>query len=173
MTRRHFLSLAALAPFPGAPYREYARCLPDYLSHLAREAYERRNAELAKLTTPEAIRKRQQWARETFWRLAGGRPPVTPLNARTLGSFTRPGYRVEKVLYESRPRFHVPANLYILVVRVSTLAGAAGGAPAVAVVANSWWTAQRALDRLRIEWDEGPNADRSSDHLLARMRGAL
>src|SRR5512146_1553561 len=66
------------------------------------------------------------------------------------------------------PALEVPG-----VVRVSTLAGAAGGAPAVAVVANSWWTAQRALDRLRIEWDEGPNADLSSDHLLARMRGAL
>jgi isoquinoline 1-oxidoreductase subunit beta len=59
------------------------------------------------------------------------------------------------------------------VVRVSTLAGAAGGAPAVAVVADSWWTAQRALDALRIDWDEGPNADMSSDRLLARMRGAL
>lgn len=59
------------------------------------------------------------------------------------------------------------------VVRVSTLAGAAGGAPAVAVVANSWWTAQRALDRLRIEWDDGPNAEMSSDWLLARLRGAL
>jgi isoquinoline 1-oxidoreductase beta subunit len=59
------------------------------------------------------------------------------------------------------------------VVRVSTLGAAAGGAPAVAVVANSWWTAQRALERLRIEWDEGPNAEMSSDLLLARMRGVL
>ncbi len=59
------------------------------------------------------------------------------------------------------------------VVRVSTLAAAAGGSPAVAVVANSWWTAQRALDQLRIEWDEGPNAEMSSDWLLARTRAAL
>ncbi len=59
------------------------------------------------------------------------------------------------------------------VVRVSTLAAAAGGAPAVAVVANSWWTAQRALEMLRIEWDEGPNAEMSTELLHARMRGAL
>ena len=59
------------------------------------------------------------------------------------------------------------------VVRVSTLASAAGCAPAVAVVANSWWTAQRALGKLRIEWDEGPNSEMSSDWLLARLRGAL
>jgi len=59
------------------------------------------------------------------------------------------------------------------VVRVSTLAAAAGCAPAVAVVANSWWTAQRALAQLRIDWDHGPNAGLSTDRLFARMRGAL
>ncbi|HUJ85771.1 MAG TPA: molybdopterin cofactor-binding domain-containing protein [Burkholderiales bacterium] len=59
------------------------------------------------------------------------------------------------------------------VVRVSTLAGAAGGAPAVAVVADGWWRAQRALQALHIEWDAGPNAEMSSDWLLARLRGAL
>jgi len=59
------------------------------------------------------------------------------------------------------------------VVRVSTLPGAAGGAPAVAVVARSWWTAQHALEKLHIDWDEGPNADMSSDWIFARLRGAL
>ncbi len=59
------------------------------------------------------------------------------------------------------------------VVRVSTLPGAAGGAPAVAVVARSWWTAQQALDRLQIDWDEGPNAELSSDWVFARLRGTL
>ena len=59
------------------------------------------------------------------------------------------------------------------VVRVSKLAAAAGCAPAVAVVADSWWTAQRALHKLHIEWDEGPNSGMSSDWLLARLRAAL
>ena len=59
------------------------------------------------------------------------------------------------------------------VVRVSTLPGAAGGEPAVAVVARSWWTAQRALQRLQIDWDDGPNAELSSDWIFARLRGAL
>ncbi len=72
-----------------------------------------RNAEIAKLTTPEAIRKRQAWARATFWKLIGGMPERTPLNARTVGSFEREGYRVEKIIYESRPNFHIPALLYI------------------------------------------------------------
>jgi len=129
MTRRHFVSLptaGALAArqaeglshgaqerFPGTAYRDYSRCLPDYLRMLARQAYERRNRELARLTTPQAVRMRQEWARKTFWQLVGGMPERTPLNARTTGAFERPGYRLEKIVYESRPNFHIPANLYI------------------------------------------------------------
>jgi isoquinoline 1-oxidoreductase beta subunit len=33
----------------------------------------------------------------------------------------------------------------------------------VAVVANSWWRASAALDKLKIEWDHGPHADQSTD----------
>ncbi len=125
MTRRDLLALcgAATLPWPASgarrpapsvtPYRDYSRCLPDFLRGLAADAYTRRNREIAKLTTPAAIRARQAWARETFWKLAGGMPERTPLNARTTGSFERDGYRVEKVVYESQPGFFIPANLYI------------------------------------------------------------
>ena len=83
MTRRDLMWLATARAFsqtgfPGVPYRDYARCLPDYLRDLAAEAYQTRNAELAKLTTAEAVRRRQAWARETFWKLVGGRPEPTP-----------------------------------------------------------------------------------------------
>jgi len=66
-----------------------------------------------------------------------------------------------------------PALAQAGVVRVSTLPAAAGSAPAVAVVAKSWWLAQQALAKLRIDWDEGPNGDMSTDWLFARLRGAL
>jgi isoquinoline 1-oxidoreductase beta subunit len=33
----------------------------------------------------------------------------------------------------------------------------------VAVVADSWWRASAALDKLKIEWDHGPHADQSTD----------
>ena len=123
-TRREFLALTAVGSLaesmvsaqtgqPKALYRDYSRCLPDYLSGLADAAYRRRNAEIAKLNTPAAVTARQQWVTATFWKLVGGIPERTPLNARTVGSFERPGYRVEKVVYESQPGFHIPANLYI------------------------------------------------------------
>ena len=124
MTRRQLLALPAAgallrAPafsqksFPGTAYRDYPRCLPDYLRDLAQQVYQRRNREIERLKTPEAIRARQRWARETFWKLAGAELERTPLDAQKIGSFERAGYRVDKVLYQSRPRFHVPANLYV------------------------------------------------------------
>ena len=74
---------------------------------------EKRNAELAKLVSPGAIDARRRWVRETLWKLIGGMPERTPLNARTTGSFEREKHRVEKVIYESRPNLFVSANLYI------------------------------------------------------------
>ena len=124
MTRRQLLALPAAGAllrspalsqksFPGTAYRDYPRCLPDYLRDLAEQAYQRRNREIERLKTPEAIWARQRWARETFWKLVGGELERTPLEAQKIGSFERDGYRVEKILYQSRPRFHVAANLYI------------------------------------------------------------
>lgn len=124
MTRREWVvltaagSLARTQPVaqgggPSVRYRDYSRCLPDYLSLQAERAYRLRNDAVTKLTTPAAIRERQQWVTRTFWKLVGGMPERTPLNARTVGSFERQGYRVEKVVYESQPGFHISANLYI------------------------------------------------------------
>jgi cephalosporin-C deacetylase-like acetyl esterase len=104
---------AAQTNYPGVAYREYARCLPDYLRGLAEDAYQLRNAALAKLSSPELVRERQQWARESFWKLVGGMPERTPLRPRTVGSFERRNYRVEKIVYESQPEVFVSANLYV------------------------------------------------------------
>ena len=43
----------------------------------------------------------------------GGFPERTPLNARTVGTFRREGYVLEKVLFESMPGLCVSANLFI------------------------------------------------------------
>ncbi len=94
-------------------YRDYSQCLPDYLRELAQDAYSRRNEAIGELTSAPAIRDRQAWVRKTFWRLVGGMPERTPLQTKTVGSFERSGYRVEKLVYESRPGVPVPANLYL------------------------------------------------------------
>ena len=103
MTRRELFALAGAGALagplraaqsgPSVRYRDYSRCLPDYLRLHAERAYRLRNAEIARLTTPAAIRERQRWVTQTFWKLKGGMPERTPLNARTMGSFEREGYR--------------------------------------------------------------------------------
>ena len=70
-TRRELFALAACGAVlraasaqtkdPVKLYRDYSRCLPDYLRDLAERAYLMRNTEIAKLTTPAAVRARQQW----------------------------------------------------------------------------------------------------------------
>ena len=115
MTRRTALALCAgsVAARGDITYRPYSRVLPDYLTRLAAEAKSVRDAALSKLTSPEAVQQRQTWVRQTFWQLVGGRPEISPLNVRTVGSFDRDKYRVEKLVYESQPGLHIPANLYI------------------------------------------------------------
>lgn len=98
---------------PRGLYRDYSRCLPDFLTALARQAAQRRDAAIARLTSTEAIAERQRWVTATFWDLVGGMPERTPLNTRTTGSFERSGYRVEKLVYESQPGLLVSANLYV------------------------------------------------------------
>ncbi len=116
MTRRAALALLVSAK-AGAQqqiaYRDYSLCLPSYLRMLARESAGRRSAALSQLKTPETIAARQQWVRRTFWELAGGEPQRTPLEIRTTGAFERTSYRVEKLLYESRPGLFITANLYL------------------------------------------------------------
>jgi cephalosporin-C deacetylase-like acetyl esterase len=45
--------------------------------------------------------------------MLGGPLDRTPLNARLTGTVERPGYRIENVTFESRPRLYVTANLYV------------------------------------------------------------
>ena len=57
--------------------------------------------------------KWQKERREFFLRQIGGLPERTPLDAKIVGELNGDGYRVEKVLFESRPGHHVTANLYL------------------------------------------------------------
>ncbi len=47
------------------------------------------------------------------------------------------------------------------------------GDSAVAVVADTWWRAKTALDALKIEWDEGPNAKVSSASFGETLKAGL
>lgn len=117
LTRRQalLLSVSACAQtrFPGVAYRNYPDCLPGYLRGLAAAALAKRDTALSHLTTAAAIHERQKWTRATLLELIGGFPERTELNARMVGSTEHGDYRLEKVIYESRPGFYVSACVYI------------------------------------------------------------
>jgi cephalosporin-C deacetylase-like acetyl esterase len=89
------------------------RMLHDYLLAQCQKHFDARRAVLADLKSPEDVQKRQQQLRTWFIESLGGFPEKTPLNARTVGTEQRDGYRIEKVIYESRPQHHVTATLYL------------------------------------------------------------
>ena len=51
--------------------------------------------------------------RATITESVGGFPERTPLNARITGTLDRGDYKIEKIVFESQPRFFVTANLYL------------------------------------------------------------
>ena len=68
---------------------------------------------VAALNSPESIRKRGDAFRAWLTASIGGWPEKTPLRPRITGVLNREGYRIEKLIFESRPGFRVTANLYI------------------------------------------------------------
>jgi dienelactone hydrolase len=60
-----------------------------------------------------ACRKWQEDRRSFFLETIGGLPERTPLKAEITGTLEGEGYRIEKILLETRPGFHLTANLYL------------------------------------------------------------
>ncbi len=72
-----------------------------------------RNAAFEKLNGQAELRRWQDERRSFFRQQIGAFPERTPLNARVTGHLQGEDYRVEKVIFESRPRHHVTASLYL------------------------------------------------------------
>ncbi|MHB8655876.1 MAG: alpha/beta hydrolase [Terriglobia bacterium] len=87
--------------------------LPDYLNRIAMAQLEARRQVIARLSSPDDVLKRKAYFRERMIHDLGGLPERTPLNARVVGVLKRDGYKIEKVIFESQPRFYVTANLYV------------------------------------------------------------
>ncbi|MBI3646082.1 MAG: acetylxylan esterase, partial [Acidobacteriales bacterium] len=94
-------------------FREIRKMLRNYLNEKALEKLQERQRTVAGISTPEELSKRKAYFREHMLRALGGLPERTPLNPRLVGTVERPAYRIEKIVFESQPRFYVTANLYI------------------------------------------------------------
>lgn len=65
------------------------------------------------LETPAAFQARRADLRAKLVAAVGGFPEKTPLRPRVTGVVPRDGYRIEKVMFESRPNVHVTALAFV------------------------------------------------------------
>lgn len=100
------------APIPPSQ-RDFWKDWPDSIAKNMKQAGASRKALLAKIQSKEQIAIRSTTVRAQLWEILGGRPRETPLNARTVGTIDRSGYRIEKLVYESMPEVYVTAHLYV------------------------------------------------------------
>lgn len=87
--------------------------MSHYLHRLAGQKFEDWKSRYEQRKTPEQIVKYQKRLREKFIEAIGGLPERTPLNPQVTGVVSRDGYRVEKVIFESQPKHHVSALLFL------------------------------------------------------------
>lgn len=98
-------SISSPVPLPDS--------MADHLAHQAHEALAARRAQYGQLKTPEQIAAYQQRLRRILLEALGEFPEKTPLNAKVTGRIECDGYRIEKVLFESRPGLVVAGLLYL------------------------------------------------------------
>ncbi len=87
--------------------------LNAYLDTIAAQYIASRNSEVAAIKTRAQAEARQAIVRKKITSLIGPLPPRTPLNVKLMGVTQADGFRIQKLLFDSQPGFHVPALLYL------------------------------------------------------------
>ena len=102
-----------MKPDPNSPAQAGRNQLNKYLDDIAAHQASARRAAIAAITTQAQAEARQHEVRSQILGLLGGGFEKTPLNAKVLGSTQLDGFRLEKILFDSQPNFHVTALLYL------------------------------------------------------------
>ncbi|MFQ6036068.1 MAG: acetylxylan esterase [Sedimentisphaerales bacterium] len=84
-----------------------------YLLRLAEQKFEEWKTQYEQRKTPEQIAEYQKNLRRKFLAAVGELPQRTPLNPQVTGVIQRPGYSVEKIIFESQPKHYVTALLFL------------------------------------------------------------
>lgn len=76
-------------------------------------ALDRRQEQFEAIDSAAAVATYQERLRREFVTRLGGFPDRHPLNSKVMKTVNAEGYRIENVIFESQPRHHVTANLYL------------------------------------------------------------
>jgi hypothetical protein len=92
----------------------YRNLFREYVNRRSHAAYDHGDQLRDSISCIAEFEARREHLRGKFIESFGGLPPTdTPLNAVVTGVVRACGYRVENVIFESRPKTYVTANLYV------------------------------------------------------------
>ncbi|GAA3405967.1 alpha/beta hydrolase [Paenibacillus hodogayensis] len=85
-----------------------------YVYDRSQKAFESGDRDRDAVDTVEALQSRQAFMRDKWIESVGGLPDSDhPLNSQVTGSVQGDGYRIDKVIFESRPSTYVTCSLYL------------------------------------------------------------
>ena len=116
MIAQHWLASGALAQSDSPqlePLHRFPRMVQEHYVDRIRAFRNERLERLATLKTKADAEAYVRSCRERIRKSFGPEPERTPLNPQVTGVVERDGYRIENVIFESRPGFLVTANLYV------------------------------------------------------------
>ncbi|MCA9012899.1 MAG: hypothetical protein KDB01_24275, partial [Planctomycetaceae bacterium] len=108
------------------PLNRFPRMVQEFYVQQVRDAEHKNLAALDALATKGDAEAYVRLVRDRIQESFGPFPERTPLNARVTGTTERDGYRIENVIFESRPGFPVTANLYVPTNREGRMPGVVG-----------------------------------------------
>lgn len=94
-------------------YKDAQHFMYDHLSGLAFDLLDARTRKVNKIQSPGSWEQRQEEIRKTLMKIMGPFPEKTDLNAKTLKTIKKEGYKVEHIVFESQPGYRVTSSLYI------------------------------------------------------------
>jgi dienelactone hydrolase len=114
------------ATAPREPLNRFPRMVQEYFVERVRatleKSQERKNSMQTKADAEAYVQSVREGIRASF----GPAPEKTPLNPRVTGVVERDAYRIEKIIFESRPGLLVTSNLYVPKGRKFPLPGVVG-----------------------------------------------
>jgi len=126
----HLTGLAAFAADPEKPDRlplnRFPRMMQEWLVDQVAAAQKIGNKRRDALKSPEDAKAYVELVRGLIRESFGPEPEKTPLNARVTSITERDTYRIEKVVFESRPGLLVTGNLYVPKDRKGPMPGVVG-----------------------------------------------